>query len=261
MSNLQDATARQNGDAGNEVGTCFITSDSYPDFNYLISLVDLPTPSEGFTYSFEVSYANGWLTYTYEPDPNASATALTTYVMPPFLCDAADMNGGAFTNVTVVDQAKTKPKTGQVSNIQFQGKFKLPPHSSHMAIENKDTTEPSQAQWFVNLFIINSATQPQTFGIVTCPLNPYLDGYNGPYEQTLSIDLAQSGNVGVTPVKATSPESAQIHSVAIGVGEALSNVTFGNWQVNVLGVINSGDVEGNFPSANQLSSTNPTATL
>lgn len=258
MSNLQDPTPRQNGVAGSEVGTCFLTSESYPDFNYLISLVDLPTPSEGFTYSFEVSFSNGWLTYTYEPDPNASATELTTYVMPPFLCDAEDMNGGAFTNVTVVDQAKTKPKTGSVSNIQFQGKFKLPPHSSPTA----DTTEPSQAQWEVNLFIIDSHTLPQTFGIVTCPLNPYLDGYNGPYEQTLSIDLAQSGNVNVTPVKATSPDSGQIHSVAIGVSETTTNVPFGNWQVWVSGEVRSSEnVEGNFPSTNQLSRSNPTTYL
>lgn len=260
MSNIQDPTARQNGDPGNEVGTCFITSKSYPDLNFLISMVDLPKPSDGFTYSFSTSFVNGSLYYDYESDPNANPNEFTTYVMPPFPCSATEMNGGTIQQVTVQDQSKTKPKTGQVSNIQFAGKFELPHHTHHLAIENEDTTPPTQSNWVVNLFIINSQTQTQSFGIVTCPINPNLDGYNGPYDTYINPDIA-SGNVNVTPVRASSPDSGQINQVIIGVAAAPLNTDFTGWQVSPGGAVTSTDnVEGNY-QPNYLSSTNPTTTL
>jgi hypothetical protein len=260
MSSLTDSNTRQNGRDGNEVGTCFITSESYPDCNFLLSLVDLPTPSNGFTYSFRPSYSNGTLTYFYDSDPKASTSSLTTYVLPPYSCPESALTDGSLATITVVDtQAKTAPKTGQVSNIQFQGKFGLPHEVSRLNTQHKDTVAPTQADWYVNLFIINSATQTnQSFGIVTCPINENLDGYNGPYSEYLSIVLADSGNVSVTPNRLA---SAQAAIVAIGVAAAPLNVSFNNWQVWPGGAVtSSANTSGNYRE-NILSSNNPTTTL
>lgn len=260
MSNVTDSHPRQNGVTGMEVGTCFITSKSYPDSNFLLSMVDLPIPSDGYNYVFKAAYSDGVLTYSYDSDPTIDQKKnppLITFPLPPYPCSEREMTDGSLVSVHVVDNhSKAAPKTGQVSNIQFQGKFELPPAATAAAVQHKNASEPVQTNWIVNIFIINSRTQNQSFGVVTCPINSNLEGYDGPYSSKLSV-VMMGGWVDVGLASPANSDVGISNGVAIGIATAPIGEPFIQWSIAPA----PNYVFRNSLYGSSLSSNNPTTTL
>lgn len=212
MESLSQESGRSNGGT-NQVGSFFIISSRFPDLSYLVAMVDLPTPSDGFTYAFSSALSNGMLTYTYTSDPNAG-TDLQTFVLPLYPITQDSINKNLITNISVKDStSKQAPKTGQVSSIQFQGKWEKPKNVKVAATPDDGNNRPSN--WYVNSFIIQSATQNQYFLVATMDIYPELDGYDGPYTNILSDGGGVGGgDVQVSVNKPVAPATAPANNCA-----------------------------------------------
>lgn len=207
------------------VGSCFIRSDRYPQFSYLVALVDLPRPvSPGFEYQFTESYSNNWLMYTYTWDPQADPSDTITVMLPPFFISQDDINSNLVQTIQVIDASHNyPPKTGTVSTIKFSGKWGKLPQMDAAALGTPQN-------WYVNAFFIQSETKTnQYFLVATCDIMPSLDGYNGPYtnilSQTPGATPLNGGNLQVAPNRPTDGELWEAETTAIYTTEITSLVT------------------------------------
>ena len=254
MENLENSNPRSNDSNGsNNVGNCFIVSELYPQYSFMISLVDLPIPSDGFSYDFVTNVNGNSLTYSYSSDPNQNPSAETkTYILPPFSITNDEITSNLIQTIYVNDQKNVvEPKSGTVSTIRFVGKWVRKPQINVGV--TADANDPKA--WWVNAFIIQSYTQPnQYFLVATCDIMPSLDGYGGPYTNILtSYASMYGGNLQVVPSRPISPELGSSEVTAIYVTEVLPPLTLGFFTVGVTALYSSSDVSQNYnpnPSTN-----------